>query len=330
MPMQTDRRGFTLIELLVVIAIIAVLIALLLPAVQAARAAARRIQCTNNLKQLGLAMHNYHSALNTFPIGRMGINRPTGSPGYPGDPTGGTNHRWTWSILTLSYLEQAAVYNAYNFSFNFFDVSQTTVLRTMIWTYNCPSDPNAGMLENPTSVTEVRKGTYMMNWGNATYDQDGVATSNPFKGPLGDVVPFLGAPFALDKSFGVQNILDGTSSTLLASEVIITTALASGAYDHRGDLYNDDYNCAEFMAYTTPNSKVPDQVPSYCRYPNASNPPCISAKPAFNAARSYHTGGVNALLCDGSVKFFKDSVNINVWRALSTTTGNEVISADSY
>ena len=107
MRISTNRRGFTLIELLVVIAIIAVLIALLLPAVQAARAAARRIQCTNNLKQLGIAMHNYHERVGTFPIGRMGIRRPTGSPGYPGDPSGGNNRR-TWAWLILPYIEQTA------------------------------------------------------------------------------------------------------------------------------------------------------------------------------------------------------------------------------
>src|ERR1700689_3490112 len=102
--MNKQRSGFTLIELLVVIAIIAVLIALLLPAVQAAREAARRIQCVNNLKQLGLAMHNYAGSLGSFPIGRQGINRPPGDPGYLGDPTG-SNHRRSWALLLLPYFE---------------------------------------------------------------------------------------------------------------------------------------------------------------------------------------------------------------------------------
>src|SRR5215475_5762734 len=109
-----NRRAFTLIELLVVIAIIAVLIALLLPAVQAAREAARRIQCSNNMKQLGLALHNYHQAIGSFPIGRMGIRRPAGDPGYAGDPTGAKNRR-TWAWLILPYLEQGNAYNAINF-----------------------------------------------------------------------------------------------------------------------------------------------------------------------------------------------------------------------
>jgi prepilin-type N-terminal cleavage/methylation domain-containing protein/prepilin-type processing-associated H-X9-DG protein len=327
MEMTMRRRGFTLIELLVVIAIIAVLIALLLPAVQAARAAARRAQCVNNLKQIGLALHNYHDTVGTFPIGRMGINRPTGDPGYFGDATG-TNSRRTWSISLMPYIEQGTVFQTYNFSRNFYDLSQTTVLRNVIAAYSCPADPNAGMMENPTSVTEVRKGNYMANWGNATYDQAGVASSNPFAGPQG-TVSFLGAPFALDKAFGIRDLVDGSSGTLLFSEVIIGTPDATGGYDHRGDLYNDDYNCAMFMAYTTPNSKLQDYVPSYCRM-NGTNPPCISMKPAFNAARSYHAGGVNALLGDGSVKFFKDSINVAVWRALSTSQGGEVIDASSY
>jgi prepilin-type N-terminal cleavage/methylation domain-containing protein len=112
---RRSGRGFTLIELLVVIAIIAVLIALLLPAALAAREAARRSRCVNNLKQLGIAMHNYHDTLGTFPIGRQGINRPTGEPGYPGEPTG-TNHRRTCAFSILPDIEQGTVANTVNFS----------------------------------------------------------------------------------------------------------------------------------------------------------------------------------------------------------------------
>jgi prepilin-type N-terminal cleavage/methylation domain-containing protein/prepilin-type processing-associated H-X9-DG protein len=326
------RRGFTLIELLVVIAIIAVLIALLLPAVQAARASARRIQCVNNLKQLGLAMSNYHDTIGTYPIGRMGINRPTGDPGYAGDPKGSNNRR-TWAWLILPYLEQNAMYQAINFSKSYNDAQHAndTALAAVTSGFVCPSDPNAAAPD--TGSYKVYKANYVVNWGNTHYDQAGAGALNPYStGPLNTLgpVPFLGAPFALDKSFGVSNITDGTSNTLMVSEVII--ALPNGTkQDHRGDLFNDDHNGAMFMAYTPPNSKVQDQMAgNYCQYGFANNPPCNTSSPAFNAARSYHSGGINALLADGSVKFFKDSVSVATWRALSTTQGGEVIDASSY
>src|SRR3712207_5058196 len=139
---MSRRRGFTLIELLVVIAIIAVLIALLLPAVQAARAAARRAACVNNLKQLGIAMHNYHSSNGTFPIGRQGIHRPAGSTGYPGDTTG-ANPRRTWTFGLLTEVEQGTMFNAVNFSFSYNHVRNSTVISKFIGVYACPADPNA-------------------------------------------------------------------------------------------------------------------------------------------------------------------------------------------
>jgi prepilin-type N-terminal cleavage/methylation domain-containing protein len=325
--MTTSRRreGFTLIELLVVIAIIGVLIALLLPAVQAARAAARRIQCTNNLKQLGLAMHNYHQAIGTFPIGRTGIRRPAGDPGYPGD-VNGANHRRTWAWMVLPYIEQGNLYQAVNFSLPFNHSSQTTALRVLAASYVCPSDPNMVLLD--TGGFPSYKANYMANWGNMHFDQ--AAANNPYNGPVPPKpVPFLGAPFGLDYSYGVQDISDGTSNTLLMSEVIISRFNGT-AQDHRGDVFNDDWNCTMFMAYTTPNSKLPDQVTTYCVYPFLSNPPCNKSSPAYNAARSYHAGGVNALVSDGSVKFFKETINGSTWRALASTSGGEVISSDGY
>jgi prepilin-type N-terminal cleavage/methylation domain-containing protein/prepilin-type processing-associated H-X9-DG protein len=326
--MKYYHRGFTLIELLVVIAIIAVLIALLLPAVQAAREAARRMQCTNNLKQIGLAMHNYHSAFNTFTMGRTGINRPTGSLGYPGDPTG-ANHRMTWSWWILPYLEQGNIVGAINFNLPYDNLAQTTSLYTAIGGYYCPSDPNAGIINGATYKFHLCN--YMANWGNMTYDQAGII--NPYTGPqVPNPVPFLGAPFSLDQAYGIQAISDGSNNTLLISEVVACVPSGSGVdtVDHRGAVFNDDHNCAMFMAYTTPNSLIPDQVTSYCVYPYVNNPPCIDTTPAFNAARRYHPGGVNAAFCDGSVRFAKNSVNVSTWRALSTTQGGEVISSDAY
>ena len=329
-------RGFTLIELLVVIAIIAVLIALLLPAVQAAREAARRSQCVNNLKQIGLAMHNYHSAHGSFPIGRTGIGSTY--PASNGDP-----NRRTWAWLLLPHLEQTALYNSINFELTFYLWENTTAMRSQVNAYDCPSDPNATELLSISTAQTVRmNGNYMVNWGNTHWYQD--MNYDPYTGPIlpAVAVQFGGAPFMLDKVAGLQHIVDGSSTTLMASEVICPSPKgpSNGEVDHRGDVLNDDQNCAQFMTYTAPNSRIPDNVPGYCvsGFPiNGStaptrpgNPPCVDQSPGFNAARSRHSGGVNALFCDGSVRFAKDSVSVDVWRGLGTTKGAEVISSDSF
>jgi prepilin-type N-terminal cleavage/methylation domain-containing protein len=321
-------RGFTLIELLVVIAIIAVLIALLLPAVQAARAAARRMQCVNNLKQLGLAMHNYHDSLGTFPIGLMGFRSPAYSALgiYPGGTAVG-NARRTWAWLILPYIEQGTLSNTINFSLPFNNHVHDTAVRIIPATFLCPSDPNMGFVD--VGSYPVRKVNYMANWGNTHYFQDN--STNPFAGPFiaGETVPFLGAPFSIDKSYGIATITDGTSNSLLMSEVKV--GLPNGnSQDHRGDVFNDDYNGCMFNGYTPPNTTFHDYASGGCQYPFQTNPPCVSKTPTFNAARSYHAGGVNGLVSDGSVKFFKDTVNIQTWRALSTSKGAEVISSDSF
>jgi prepilin-type N-terminal cleavage/methylation domain-containing protein/prepilin-type processing-associated H-X9-DG protein len=336
--MNKGRRGFTLIELLVVIAIIAVLIALLLPAVQSAREAARRISCTNNLKQFGLAMHNYHDSIGTFPIGAMGIRGPqaVGNAGKYPDGSLASNHRRTWAFMILPYLEKSAMFQAINFNLPFnppAGAANNTVSETLIPGFSCPSDPTVNQIDQ----NNRREGNYVVNWGNASWNQNMFTTNSPFVGNVlvpGNPVPFLGAPFTMDKSFGVQSITDGTSNTLLMAEVIIGATIGTNGYEHRGDVYNDDYNCAMFMAYTTPNSNIPDWIANgYCRYPYLTNPTCTGvtvAQNSYNASRSYHPGGVNALLADGSVKFFKNSISIPVWRALSSTTGGEVVSSDSY
>jgi prepilin-type N-terminal cleavage/methylation domain-containing protein/prepilin-type processing-associated H-X9-DG protein len=331
------RFGFTLIELLVVIAIIAVLIALLLPAVQAAREAARRTQCVNNLKQFGIAMHNYHDVMGTFPIGAMGIRSPK-LYASAGDPTGTYNRR-TWAFMILPYLEKGSIFQAINFSLPFnppTGAANNTVSGTLLAGFSCPSDPNF----NQVDQNNRREGNYVVNWGNVSWYQNMNSNFNPMTGannPFpggGPPVGFGSAPFTMDKSYGIQAISDGTSNTLLMAEVIIGQTQGSNGYEHRGDVYNDDYNCAMFMAYTPPNSRFPDWIQSsYCQYPYASNPPCTKAsgsQPYFNASRSRHPGGVNALMADGSVKFAKDTVNVNTWRALSTSQGGEVISADAY
>src|SRR5690349_1595988 len=149
------RRAFTLIELLVVIAIIAVLIALLLAAVQAARAAARRTQCINNLKQLAIAMHNYHDVNCSFPIVRQG--KAAGTPLGP---------RRTWAFSILTTMEGMTLYNTINFMTDFYQRANTTAILVNVNTFDCPSDPGGSNIEEPTTPYPRAKACYMVNFGN--------------------------------------------------------------------------------------------------------------------------------------------------------------------
>jgi prepilin-type N-terminal cleavage/methylation domain-containing protein/prepilin-type processing-associated H-X9-DG protein len=326
---SSPRPGFTLIELLVVIAIIAVLIALLLPAVQAAREAARRAQCTNNFKQMGLALHNYHDTQGAFPIGRLGIGYT-----YNNTPFSG-NFRRTWYYSITPYVEQGAAFNAFNFSLPFYYPQQSTVFRLAFNIFQCPSQTPS--IQEPDTPYPRGKGSIAANWGNTGYYQDasgfgtgqqGTPSGNPYVGgPMnaGASVYFNGAPFSANKSTNLRDMVDGTSNTLLCGEVIMgqdssyfapaTWPNASwgmyGPYDHRGDVLNDDYNCTMFHTYTTPNSQLADQMGSwvFCGNRYQNNPPCNNLTPAWNAARSRHPGGVIVLMADGSSRFIKDTIN---------------------
>lgn len=319
-------RGFTLIELLVVIAIIAVLIALLLPAVQAARAAARRIQCVNNMKQLGIGMHNFHDSQGTFPWGAK--NSPSQS----------------WSFLILPYLEQVAMSNALNINAPSTDFRNSTVVQSRLALFNCPSDPNAGAMwlsSKPTSIPNRAKGNYVVNWGNSDYVQNMTLTDSfapADLGSFGTLVSIRG-PFRVNNTtnaispFSMRDIVDGTSNTMMISELKIAADF-NGKSDARGDIWSGGTKCGYmFTAATGPNSTVADQLDGKDGCPNPANsPPCFAASGAqrqFDAARSFHSGGVNVLLCDGSVKFVKDSISIPTWRALSTKDGGEIISSDA-
>jgi prepilin-type N-terminal cleavage/methylation domain-containing protein/prepilin-type processing-associated H-X9-DG protein len=329
------RPAFTLIELLVVIAIIAVLIALLLPAVQAAREAARRTQCVNNLKQLGLAMSNYHDTVGTFPIGRMGLGYT-----YPAAITGGEPNRRTWALSLVSYLEQTSLANATNFSLSFYVRANTTVIMTIVPGFHCPSDPNTFKVEDNGTTVQRHQSNYLVNWGPMHWGQDQNPSrhgpyANPYTtGPYGATPPlggvyFPGAPFTGNLSHGVSYFTDGTSNTALMSEALICIDGDTGANaDVRADVYSDGDSSCMYMHYTAPNSTQPDWLPQYC-YPKQGNPPCVNKGPSFVAARSKHPGGVNVLNADGSVKFIKNSVSLPTWRALSTPNGGEVVSADA-
>ncbi|WP_165074818.1 DUF1559 domain-containing protein [Paludisphaera rhizosphaerae] len=348
------RRGFTLIELLVVIAIIAVLIALLLPAVQAAREAARRMQCTNNLKQLGIALHNYHSTVDSFPVGFL---YPRDGQVYPGVPV--LHYRWSVLAQLSPYLEQSNVYNALNMSWPI-AAGPSNVLGTPPWTpfpsnltvmaakvgfFLCPSDaaqppsPLAGGLTSGPSNYQFCTG-------------DGSPGSvNP--GDAGLTVKPNGA-FVLGPAQSIATVVDGSSNTAAASEQLIGPA-AGGAATQTGATplpqdvrraaavgstplsdagcaspsgwrldkgfgwWDGDYRTTLYNHYLTPNSKLYD-----CWQ---SSPP---HNPAWKAARSNHPGGVNVLFCDGHVQFAKDSIAVSTWRGLSTRNGGEVLSSDSF
>jgi prepilin-type N-terminal cleavage/methylation domain-containing protein/prepilin-type processing-associated H-X9-DG protein len=329
--MRTRRSGFTLIELLVVIAIIAVLIALLLPAVQTAREAARRIQCVNNLKQIGLACHNYTDSLGCFPMS-MGFDAP--GFGYP-EPVS-----YSGLSMLLPYMEQSVVFNSINYSIHRADPGNNTAMATAVNTFLCPSDPQQTNLP-PGQAGE----NYHPNSGNGIQYVSGVSDPWGFNTTL---PPFNG-PFYPVSSTKIAEITDGTSNTAAFSEMGLgdmSNAIATEKTD-------------QFWPQTWP--ATPDQAISDCQSFPASNlayqglstdgVPWLEGSTSamynhvnvpnkrscifppgriMNTANSYHPGGVNVALCDGSVRFFKDAINLSVWRALGSRNGGEIVSADSY
>ncbi len=359
------RRGFTLIELLVVIAIIAVLIALLLPAVQAAREAARRIQCVNNLKQIGLGLHNYHSVHNVFPMGC--------SSGAWTDPlTYSTKQNMSALAQMLPFIEQTQVYNAINFNWGCED--STTVLcylinqtgtNAQIKAFICPSDPRAGKPDHndTTNTTNYYAcvGT-TMTWGllgnQAPWANLNVLSIN---------MPSNGL-FTWQASYGINSCTDGTSNTIAFAEA----AVGSQNLSPRGRLIGlqgvgISLSDMVFDAASNPNAVA--RVIQQCSTawnstgtgyidlqrgenwahgsmamamfntvvtPNAYNDTWThcglnaSSRAVLSNADGYHPGGVNTTMADGSVKFIKDTVNQRTWWALGTRAGGEVISSDSY
>jgi prepilin-type processing-associated H-X9-DG protein len=280
-------------------------------------------------------MQNYHDTQGTFPIGRTGLN-------YNYANTAQTNARRTWAYSILPYLEQGTIFQSINFSLAYWYPDNTTVGLTAVGGFHCPSDPNTLASEAGSAPWKRYGGNYVVNWGNMHFTQadtpNGSGGTNwnypsPWtNGPVSQLGPvtFLGAPFSGNVSRNISYLTDGTSNTLMMAEVLLGADDGSNnTNDDRGDIYNDDQSCAVFMAYTTPNSTIPDYLGA-CNYPFSVNPPCLSNSPTFNASRSKHPGGVNALKCDGSVAFFKNSVNLATWRALSTAQGGEVIDASSY
>lgn len=294
------RSGFTLVELLVVIAIIGVLVGLLLPAVQQAREAARRMSCTNNLKQIALATHNYHDTHKRF------------MPGTAGCCWG------TWQPLILPFVEQENVSELYvNWGGNDSTgprygsgPNRANVTSRRFATFSCPSDTNNEPIGNMTNHN------YAMNYGNTGYRQQ-----DNLNGVLFGEAPF--SPYR-ERELGFQTMVDGTSNTLLFSEV-----RQGQQRDLRGFTWWGD--ATGFTTYLAPNSLLPDRIYSayYCN--QIPGMPCAAStadNPTMFASRSLHPGGVNSALGDGSVRFFGETIDIQVWRALSTAQGYESFEID--
>ena len=358
------RRGFTLIELLVVIAIIAVLIALLLPAVQAAREAARRSQCVNNMKQMGLAIHNYHNIHNVFP---MGVT----SGMYDASFAYNAKQNMSLHCLILPFIEQTNVYNAINFNWGCEDATNvlcyqinSTAHNTQISSFVCPSDPNAGRPDhNNTSNTN----NYYGSVGTTMFFSQ-IGTNSPFASlNVTNLQMQTTGLFTWHNCYGLNSCLDGSSNTIAFAEAVVgnqsqtarqkrigvvnvgaiqayetdnalnnvaNTKLAlqacqsawqagTGLDLQRGE--NWAHGCMAMTLFNTvgtPNDFGDSWT--YCSRIGSG------ARSDLNSADSYHPGGVNVTMGDGSVRFIKDSVSMVTWMSLGTKAGGEVISADSY
>ena len=345
--MRANRRiqaGFTLVELLVVIAIIGILVGLLLPAVQAAREAARRVQCTNNIRQLGLAAHNHESAMQVLPPAYR-AKQIGGAPGY--------FDLWGTVALLTPYLEQTAVYNSIDLSLTMyqltppFGIQAPVAVVTRVPSFVCPSDRAESVCRNAYGITgDFAPSNYAFCLGSGTS-----------RGRTG----WLGSPWEADGVFFAQSrvkmtdIKDGTSNTIGASERLLgdgpeATTLASRAELNPQTMYvnpaaeTNDANCrnslrvnfsqrrmytwvageprcTSYNHYYAPNDRVnPDCVANF----TGTDPVTRSSGHGLSTARSRHPGGVTTWYCDGSVRFIAESIDLQIWRSLATRSGGEV------
>jgi prepilin-type N-terminal cleavage/methylation domain-containing protein/prepilin-type processing-associated H-X9-DG protein len=339
------RRGFTLIELLVVIAIIGVLIALLLPAVQAAREAARRAQCTNNLKQIGLALHNYESAQGSFPMFCL-----TRSRTYDNCASSWLH---TWLNYSLPYMEAGNQFNSINFMRPYNSVTQFTAFRLKHGSLICPDDtPNVDLTAQGFIVTMQTSYYAMKGLSENQWWSWGTGATAPNADRCG-VIDGEGV-FEPNLAHKIADITDGTNNTIVVGEVSrfrdepsgspFNFGNAAGAFGGpdwvSGTVWPGDVRVTA-GAYAVPkiNAKPVKSGMGDCFQGNPFGTPQYGNAPGWiNTCqnlgqfgfRSNHPGGANFLFGDGSVHFLKDTINLPTYRALATRALGEVISADAY
>lgn len=331
-PIRKLNRGFTLIELLVVIAIIAVLVAMLLPAVQQAREAARRSECKNKLKQIGLAIHNYHDAYRVFPPGTVNGAGRSGSPDDPNGCHGGGQLciGGPWIVLILPYMDQGPLFQQHQqivqeraeavdwYGNGFYTNQNMNIGSERVPFMDCPSHPkNDQQMANGTGLEHLARGNYAACYGAGGYGQS--FTNNRR----------VGGVFGNNSNNRMGDITDGTSNTVMLSELKYRKPGTNSTGDIRGTWAYGSMGANIFSTFTAPNTSVFDRIWG-CRH--VPDMPCGGStsdggtyQNLYAAPRSYHVGGVHVGLTDGSVRFISDNIDLGTWNALGTRGGGEVI-----
>ncbi len=303
------RSGFTLIELLVVIAIIAILIALLLPAVQQAREAARRTQCRNNLKQIGLALHNYHDTYNIFPPGALAMSH-AGVPYKPGDAEPNRTAvagSWGWSTFLLPYIDQAPLYNALAPNGNNFPLTPTALTMTILPAYLCPTDPSGNI------VTSLAMGGTAGGLGHAKLSYPAIYGSTGVDYVQKSAITTQGI-FWYNSAVRIRDITDGTSNSLMLTERIWD---GGDSETRRGAIWAG--KCPGASATGDPGNKYSNLV-------RAQNAPDWLIKGLNNnSAMSMHVGGVHFVLGDGSVRFLSQNTSGLTYQLLAQRADGQVL-----